>query len=169
MVTAAPAATDCPSPAFFVTFTGAPGVAVAVKVTGEPLRPPEVAVAVCAPAVSPRIHCAVAMPLPFVIELGVMEPPPLVTAQETVTPLTGLTPSVTSTESRRGRVDFTVSVWALPPAALMTEAPPVLPKSTKVAGEPVSPAAVAITVSGPEVAPRVQLVSAAMPDALLDG
>ena len=70
---------------------------MAVKSTGEPVRPPTVAVAVCVPAVLPSTRVALAMPPAFVAELGVMAPPPA-TAQVTVMPFTGFAArSVTST------------------------------------------------------------------------
>src|SRR5205807_1659305 len=69
-----------------------PCVAVAVKVTGEPVSPPTDAVAVwtAAPAVVPRIRVATATPLPLVVDEAVIDPPPPVTAQATGTPPTGL-------------------------------------------------------------------------------
>src|SRR6185437_2217344 len=110
------------------------------------------------------------MPFAFVIELGVMLPPPFVTLHVTVTPLTGFSAaSVTLTESRRGRVPFTESVCPLPPAAEMRLAEPVLLVSTNTAGEPVRPPTVAVTVSGPAADPRVQVVRLATPDALVAG
>src|SRR5207302_7433862 len=55
-----------------------PCVAVAVKVTGEPVSPPTDAVAVwtAAPAVVPRIRVATATPLPLVVDEAVIDPPP---------------------------------------------------------------------------------------------
>src|SRR5439155_16095391 len=75
-----------------------PPTAVAVKVTGEPVNPATVAVAVCDPVAPPSTRVAAAMPPPLVIELGVIDPPPVTTAHVTVTPGTAL-PSrcVTST------------------------------------------------------------------------
>ena len=110
MARVAPTVSACPPPALSAMILAAPCVAIALKVTGDPISPPTVAVTFCVSAVSPRTHCATAMPLALVIEVGGMVPVPLVTAQVTVTPLTGFTPSVTSTESRRARVARTVSV-----------------------------------------------------------
>ncbi|HEV2752096.1 MAG TPA: hypothetical protein VGV12_16355 [Gemmatimonadales bacterium] len=65
-----------------------PAVAVAVKLTGEPVRPDTVAVAPCVPAAGPRTRVADAMPFAPVTDEGVIDPPP-VTAQLRVIPLTG--------------------------------------------------------------------------------
>src|SRR5262249_33578994 len=88
-------------------------------------------------------------------DVGGIDPPPDVTAQLTVTPDTGFTPSVTSTESSFGRAARTVSVCPFPPARDMVVAVPLFPKSMNRNGLPVSPAEVATTVSGPANAPRV--------------
>ena len=59
---------------------------VAVKVTGEPVRPVLVALSVFVPAVVPRVQLpTVAMPEAFVVaEPPVIEPPPDATAKVTV-------------------------------------------------------------------------------------
>ena len=88
----------CASPPASAIVLALPWFAVEMNVTGEPDNPPTEAVAVCAPAVNPRVWVAVAMPLPLVTDEAGMLPPPTVTAQFTTTPLTGLLlPSVTST------------------------------------------------------------------------
>src|SRR5579859_285041 len=46
----------CPSPAFFGKLDAAAAVAVAVKVTGLPLRPLTAAVSVFVPALAPKVH-----------------------------------------------------------------------------------------------------------------
>ena len=62
-----------------------------MKVTGDPLRPVRVAVAVWVPALDPRVRVALDTPLASVwLEAGAIDPPPLPTAQFTVTPATGL-------------------------------------------------------------------------------
>src|SRR5690348_121935 len=157
------------SPEFTAMSLALPCVAVAVKPTGEPVSPPTEAVAVCVPAVAPSVHWATAMPVPSVIEVAGIDPPPKVTAQLTVTPDTGFTPSVTLTESSFGRVARTVSLCALPPARDMVVAVPLFPKSMKLNGLPVSPADVATTVSGPAKAPRVHVPRVATPDPLVVG
>ena len=65
---------------------------VAVKVTGLPARPAEVAVRVLGPAVVPRVQLpTVAMPLAFVVcSAPVTVPPPEAAANDTATPCTGL-------------------------------------------------------------------------------
>src|SRR6266550_4596110 len=66
--------------------------AVVVNVTcGVPGSPDAVAVAVCAPVPGPSVRCAVAVPAaPVVFCAGVIEPPPIATAQSIVTPCFGL-------------------------------------------------------------------------------
>src|SRR2546428_11893 len=93
-----------------------PLVTVAVNPTGEPTSPPTVAVAESGPATVPRVRVAVAMPVGSVMDDdGVIEPPPLVTVQVTVTPLTGLLlASVTLTEYGVASVAPIVSVCAFP-------------------------------------------------------
>jgi hypothetical protein len=71
----------------------APVVPVAVKVTGLPVRPLDVAVRLFVPAVVPRVHdVTAAMPLPLVVTgvVGLTVPPPKATANVTETPATGL-------------------------------------------------------------------------------
>jgi hypothetical protein len=72
---------------------GAPAVPVAVKVTGLPPSPLEVAVNVFVPAVVPSVHdVTAAMPLPLVVTgvVGLTVLPPDATANVTATPATGL-------------------------------------------------------------------------------
>ena len=65
---------------------------VAVKVTGEPVRLPLLAVRVLLPAVAPSVQLpTVAMPAALVVAEGPLaEPPPEATAKVTLTPGTGL-------------------------------------------------------------------------------
>ena len=80
-------------PAFKAIAVAAPAVPVAVKVTGLPLSPVEVAVRVLLPALGPRVQDVTwAMPLPFVAigVVGFTVPPPTVTAKVTFVPFTGL-------------------------------------------------------------------------------
>jgi hypothetical protein len=68
-----------------------PAVPVALKVTGEPERPVEVAATVFAPAVVPRVRVEEALPSePVVVLVTERDPPPEVTAKVTLTPLTAL-------------------------------------------------------------------------------
>jgi hypothetical protein len=69
-----------------------PAVPVAVKVSGDPVSPLLVAVSVLPPTIDPSVQLpTVAMPLALVVALPpVMLPPPVATANVTVTPETGL-------------------------------------------------------------------------------
>ena len=78
-----------------------PATPVAVKVSGDPVRPADVAVNVFAPAVVPRVQeVTLAIPEEFVVaEPPSTDPPPEATAKVTERPGTGLPPaSVTSTD-----------------------------------------------------------------------
>ena len=86
---------------------------VAVKVTGEPGIPVDVAVNVLAPALAPNVHePTVATPEALVVLVApVIEPPPLATAKVTLTPETGLlSASVMMTE---GSVETAALAFAL--------------------------------------------------------
>src|SRR5512134_3978608 len=72
------------------SWLGAPAPAVAVNDTGDPASPLTLAEAVWAPTVLPSTRVACASPVALVTEVGVIEPPPAVIAQVTVTPLTPL-------------------------------------------------------------------------------
>ena len=68
----------------------APAPRLAVTASGEPDRPLEVTDSACAPD-APNVHVVLAMPLPLVVAVGVPRvPAPLVTANVTVAPATGL-------------------------------------------------------------------------------
>jgi hypothetical protein len=101
---------------------------VAVKVTGEPVRPVAVAVTVLAPAVVPSVQAGpVAMP-----ELSVVtvvpepsEPDPVDTANVTDTPLTALPcASVTFTDGAVDTAVPTVALWLFPPFTAIVVAVP---------------------------------------------
>jgi hypothetical protein len=108
----------------------APGVPVAVKVTGEPLKLPLVAVSVLAPAVVPRVQAGlVATPaLSVVTVLGEPnEPPPVTTAKVTDAPLTALPcASVTLTDGAVVTAVATVALWLFPPVTAIVVAVPEL-------------------------------------------
>ncbi len=71
-------------------FTIAPGPVVAVTVIGEPVRPVDDTVSVCAPD-APRVHVVLTWPLAFVLFVcGVTDPPPLATVKVTCVPATAL-------------------------------------------------------------------------------
>jgi hypothetical protein len=92
----------------------APAVPVAVKVNGDPLKLPLVAVSVFAPAVVPRVQAGlVATPELSVVTAIVEanEPPPVATAKVTDTPLTALPcASVTFTDGAVATAVFTVAL-----------------------------------------------------------
>jgi hypothetical protein len=108
----------------------APAVPVAVKVMGEPLNDPLVAVSVLAPAVVPRVQAGlVAMPALSVVTalLEAIEPPPVATANVTDTPLTALPcASVTLTDGAVATAVATVALWLFPPVTAIVVAAPEL-------------------------------------------
>src|SRR5439155_11938493 len=77
--TAVPAVADWSLPALIAICVAVPAVPVAVKVTGLPASPVEVAVRVLLPAVGPRVHdVTAAIPFAFVGTgvVGLTVPPP---------------------------------------------------------------------------------------------
>ena len=98
--------------------SAAPAVPVALKLTGEPVRPSQVAVRVLAPTVVPSVQPpTVAMPEASVVTVGppAMPPPPAVTAKVTLAPLTGLScASVTMTLGAVATAIPATAVWASP-------------------------------------------------------
>jgi hypothetical protein len=108
----------------------APAVPVAVKVMGEPLRLPLIAVSVFAPAVVPKVQAGlVATPALSVVTalLEAIEPPPVATAKVTDTPLTALPcASVTFTDGAVATAVLTVALWVLPPSTAIVVAVPEL-------------------------------------------
>ena len=147
----------------------APGVPVALNVTGLPLSPAAVAVTVFAPAVAPSVQLVnVAIPLAFVLTLagvaGTITPPPTVRVNVTTTPLTGLPPlSVTLTLGGADTAVCTVVDCVTAEFAAIVVAAPVIPVALNVTGLPANEFAVAVTVFAPAAAPSVQLVSVATP------
>ena len=119
----------------------APGVPVAVKVKGEPLKLPLVAVSVLAPAVVLRVQAGlVAMPaLSLVTVAGepgeASEPPPLAAVKVTDTPLTALPcASVTFTDGAVVTAVPTVALCELPPFnAIVAAVPEVTANVVEVA------------------------------------
>jgi hypothetical protein len=98
VVNAAPDAAPAPARAT-VNPDAAPGIPVAVNITGEPDKEPDVAVSVLEPAVVPRVQAGeVATPELFVVTTpeDASDPPPVATAKVTLTPETGL-PAVSVT------------------------------------------------------------------------
>ena len=117
------------------------------------------AVALCAPAVVPRVQVLAARPLASVFtSVGDTEPSPV--AKVTATPLTGLPYwSVTWTRSGLARAVSTVAVWLLPSYRAMSVAVSAKAVALKLTGEPVSPAEVAVALCAPAVVPRVQVLA----------
>jgi hypothetical protein len=89
-----------------------------VNITGEPVNPATAAVSVFAPAVMPKVQAGlVAMPALSVITApeDANEPPPLLTAKVTGTPLTALPcASVTATEGAVATAVLTVALCRSP-------------------------------------------------------
>ena len=101
-----------PGTVVYTSFVAVPAVPVAVKVNGEPVRDPLVAVKVFEPTVVPKVQLpTVAIPLTLVVaDAPVTEPPPVATAKVTLTPLTGLL--LTSFTITLGGVDTAVPAVA---------------------------------------------------------
>src|SRR5688572_6477589 len=152
----------------------APAVAVAVNVTGLPVRPMAVAVNVLlfAPAPVPSVQPICAKPDAPVATgfVPLSDPPPAVTANVTDTPATGLLKaSRTTTRGAIATAVFTVAVCPLPVLTAIWVAAPVLALAVNVTGLPLSPAAVAksVLLFVPAVVPSVQLITCAIPDAFV--
>src|SRR5574341_1268423 len=127
----------------------APAVAVAVKVTGLPASPLDVAVRVFAPAAVPSVQLATWATPPAFVVIGVVgstAPPPEPTANVTDTPATGL-PNW-SRAITDGGVATAVPATALCPspplAARVVAGPAVMPNPALVAD--VKPAPLALSV-----------------------
>jgi len=136
--------------------------AVALKVTGEPDSPADVAVTVFAPTVVPNVRTVDALPsAPVEVEVDDKDPPPAVTANVTLAPLTGLLfASLTITTKGLGSVVPTDALCPFPENRDMLVAGPAVPVALKVTGDPESPVDVAVTVFVPDVVPNVRIVDA---------
>ena len=143
-----------------------PAVPVAVKVTGLPLKPVEVAVSVFAPAVALSVQLpTVATPLALVVWLApVIVPFPGATANVTATWATGFPfASFTSTDGGDVTAVPAVADWLVGLFAAIVAAAPAVPVAVNVTGLPVSDPDVAVRVLLPTVALSVQLPTVAMP------
>jgi hypothetical protein len=143
---------------------GAPGCAVALNTTGEPVKPETDAVAVCGPATVPSVRVAVATPLMSVNDVaGRRSPPAASTAQCTCTPCTGAPPaSRTRTAYCVPRVAATTPLCPSPALSAMLVAVVVMPLAlnrTVLA----SGVAVASSVLRPIKPPSVHAVARAVP------
>jgi hypothetical protein len=139
-------------------------VPVAVNVIGLPVKEPEEAVTVFAPAVVPRVRVAEASPVEVVITLvGLSVPPPAVTAKVTVVPETGLPlASVTLTVNGFTSACPALPDWLLPLtiARFVAVGVAVVPVAVNVIGLPDKEPAEAVTVLAPAAPPRVRAVVA---------
>jgi hypothetical protein len=139
-----------------------PATLVALKVTGEPESPVEVAVTVLAPADVPSVRVEDALPSePVVVLVTDREPPPAVTAKATLTPPTALLlASLTITTKGLDSVVPTVALWLFPENRAMLDGDPAVPVALKVTGEPERPVEVAVTVLAPADVPSVRVENA---------
>jgi hypothetical protein len=133
-----------------------PAAPVAVKVTGEPEREPDVAVRVLLPATVPKVHAGeVAIPDAFVVTEpeDASDPPPLATAKVTLAPEIGLPEiSATSTDGAVVTAVPTVADWLLPALSAIDAAAPA-PVGVIVEVAEVSPLEVKVNVVAEEVDP----------------
>jgi hypothetical protein len=103
------------SPAPFASDAAAPGIAVAVKVTGDPVAPLNVALAVCEPETVPSVQALAATPFAsLTADVGFREAPAAPVDQVTVEPAAAVPPSVTDTLSGCASACPTTAVWASP-------------------------------------------------------
>ena len=139
----------------------APATPVALKVSGLPVSPAEVAVTVFAPTTGPRVQAvSVAMPAALVAigVVGRMFPPPPVTAKATDTPATGLPlMSVTLTDGGAAAGWPAVSVCVVAELARSVVAAADVPVAWKVTENPDE---LAMRELPPATVPSVQRVAA---------
>jgi hypothetical protein len=141
-----PAVAVWPLPELIARFAAAPAVAVALNVTGDPVRPVTVAVADCDPAAVPSVHVVPARPLPFV-DTDVLPTDPLPAANVTLVPLTAFPYwSVTFATMLLPSVVPTVAVWLLPELIARFAAAPAFAVALKLTGEPVRPVTLAVAL-----------------------
>jgi hypothetical protein len=149
------------------TLLKATAVAVAVKVTSV-LVPLIVAVTVFAPT-EPNVRVDDVCPF-VLVELDAEDklPPPPVTAQFTVAPLTGFElESVTKTTNGLVSAEPRVAVCELPETIEMREAEPVVPVSVNVT-EVLVPLIVAVAVLAPTAVPNVKVLLASPLESVLE-
>ena len=147
-----------------VSWPAAPTIAVALKVSGEPVSPAALATVLCAPAEAPSVRRTAARPSAPVTTDGALTVPPPFAAQSTVMPATGLpAASVTSTARESVSAEPAVPVWLLPPAMAIVAAPAGFAvaenAAERLAGAP-APVTLASPACAPAVVPRVQRVPA---------
>src|SRR5207302_1837517 len=149
------------------SFVAAPAVPVAVKVTGLPVRAPDVTVRVFRPAVALSVQLpTVAMPPAPVLRAGVGVAARLPPAGVTRAPPPAPAPPFASFAITDGG-DLTavpaVADWLVGLFGAIVAAAPAVPVAVKVTGLPVSDPDVAVRVLLPAVALSVQLPTVAMP------
>src|SRR5207302_1021226 len=165
-VTAVPAVAGWLVALFAVIVAAVPAVPAALKVTGLPLKPVEVAVSVFGPAVALSVQLpTVATPLALVVWLApVIVPFPGATANVTATCATGFPfPSFTITDGGDVTAVPAVADWLVVLFAAIVAAVPAAPVALKVTGLPLKPLDLAVSVFGPAVALTVQLPPFATP------
>src|SRR5207248_69527 len=140
-VTAVPAVADWLVALFAAIVAAVPAVPVAVKVTGLPLTPVDVAVSVFVPAVALSVQLpTVAFPLPLFVSLPPLPPPPPPPASNlTATSATGF-PFASFTITDGGDVTAVPAVadWLVGLFAAIAAAAPTVPVAVNVTGLPVS-------------------------------
>ena len=86
-----------------------------MNVTGEPVRPVALAVAVFVPAVLPRVSVVCACPSVLVTMVAAdSEPPPVAIANVTMKPETGFPPASFTTTTNGLSAVATVALWLFP-------------------------------------------------------
>jgi hypothetical protein len=156
----------------------ADAVAVAVNVTGLPVRPVEAAVSVFVPATAPSCHTvSAAIPDPFVFTVSgpltrpaplLICPLPAVIVKTTATLLTGLPfASRTRTDGAVETEVLIAALWLLPAFRVICDAAPTEPVAVNVSGLLVSVPEVAVIVLLPAVVPSTHELNAAIPEALV--
>ena len=152
----AAAVSACASPLSTMSIAGAPGLAVALNVTG--VSAPLDAVTSCAPAVVPSVHMVCASPAASVGTVASLTlPPPPVTAKSTFTPGTGFpNESVTLATMGSGNTAPTVSACASPLSIASKAGGAGVAVALNVTG--VSVPLDAVTSCAPTVAPSVHVV-----------
>jgi hypothetical protein len=171
VATAMPTVCDWLLPVLTAICAAAPALAEAVNVTTEANGAETVAVTVLllVPAAVPRIQeLRLAMPLAFVSTVAPLgdeiDPLPVATAKVTLTPDTGLVPSVTSTDGAVPVAVLTVAVRLSPAVLVSVVAVAGVPVAVKVIGLPERPVTAAVSVFVPDVAPMTQEPIVATPE-----
>jgi len=132
---------------FALVLGGGCSVAVAEKVSGDPLRAAPVrslaaAVIVMGPAVPPSVTVAADMPEPFDGTTGAATVAP-VADHATSTPATALPNSSVTLACTGASAVLICPVWLLPPASASVVGSPAAAVAVKVMGDPLAPLSVA--------------------------